>query len=103
MRAPKSVKELHDFLLENPRIKVTGIKGDVEMGTFTDTDAGGINYKDDSGLSHYLPVDCHRTEAASKAEAGVDLDDGGFTLTKFGHSVRVDYVEEGFHHEPNKS
>ena len=45
-----------------------------------------------NGQERFLPLNC-RLGTAAQHEAGVTFDADGFTLTKFGRSIRVDYYD----------
>jgi hypothetical protein len=101
--APKALNQLVEFLRAHPRVRVTNLDGSIETRTFHDSDRGshglwfrrdGQDASVDESAMAFLPVNCTMTAAAAMAESGVDLDDAGFTLTKFGRKLRVDYLRE---------
>jgi hypothetical protein len=88
---PASLRTLVDFLTASPYVRFTNFDLATQDKKFLREDAGGLWFVCDDGTHSYLPIDCRRTEAAAAAEAGVTFDMGGFTLTKVGHSIRVEY------------
>lgn len=105
MNKPTSLKELFVHFAEHPRVRITDHHGVTTLNQYsswfdgrlffqkldTETDPGRTLVVDEP---HFLPINCKLTDAASQAEAGITFDDTGFTFTKFGHSIRVEYVDE---------
>jgi hypothetical protein len=94
---PKSLKDLVPYLTENPMVCMYNLDGSYTEETFLREEASGLWFRRvfrGETKDHFLPVNCRLSDAAAKHEAGVTFDDAGFTLTKFGKSIRVDYQSE---------
>jgi len=94
MQKPISLQGLPDYLLLHPAVSVTNFDGTRETANFLDSYPNGMWFAREDGRDFFLPMNCHITEKASLAEAGIDIDDRRFSLTKFGKTIRVDYLEE---------
>lgn len=99
MPRPKTLREVVRYLADHPEVEIhrpehtstrTGqvIPEERSRCRFRASAGGGLWFDASPGREHYLPIDCGMTEA----ETGVTLDEGGFTLVKFGIAIRVTYV-----------
>ena len=94
MKAPESLRDLLDFLALHPEVTMTNLDGSIEHSAFERAEGSGLWFRRASdGHEHYLPVNC-RMGAAAQHESGVTFDAAGFTLSKFGRDLRVDYRVE---------
>lgn len=89
---PRSFRELLDFLRRNPRARITGptpaSRANVTReADFVKFEAGRLWFSDG-----FIPVACALTSQAAASEAGVAFDPDGFTVTKFGVAIRVEYL-----------
>lgn len=96
MDKPTSLTEAIIYLREHPRVTVRGpdlpLKGvavtrDEEFVKYTH---GGFWFRIPGQDPHFMPVACGLTQA----ESGLTFDCLGFTLTKFGIPIRVNYKED---------
>ncbi len=98
MNAPTNFRELVCYLTANRHVRVTGptpesVSPVTRDETFLFASMGRLWFQPDSGAPpHHMPLDCTITEAAAKHETGLEFDAAGFTLTKFGVSIRVEYL-----------
>jgi hypothetical protein len=95
---PTSVRELVRFLGHYPRVRITGPTPDsrepvTRDETFLRLENGRLWFMpvQDDAKAHHIPIGCAITEAAAQAEAGITFDDAGFTVTKFGVPIRIEY------------
>lgn len=99
---PTNLRELLAFLEASPRVRIHGpTPGTKDFVTRTETfagyEGGRLWFRPDPGQGspHFIPVSCTLTDQAARAEAGLAFDPAGFTLTKFGVAIRVEYLGPG--------
>lgn len=102
MDRPKNVRELLDYLAEYPVVRVSTNDprlANIGQGVrfFREYARGGLWFDDEVGRRSYVPLDCTRTGAAARHETGVQFDEKGFAVEKFGATIRYDYVQEDVH------
>lgn len=90
MDRPKSLRDLVGYLTDHKFCELTDTRGRVEIVRFNRAADGGLWF-DGPKRSHYVPVRCGVGEA-DLSETGVAFDPEGFSLTKFGVSIRVRYL-----------
>lgn len=99
MTRPQTMRDLVPYLTAHPDVEIhrpehtsrrTGavILQMRDVCRFSKQAGGGLWFVEPGGEEHYLPIDCGMTAA----ETGVELDEAGFTLTKFGLPIRVTYL-----------
>lgn len=92
--APRSLRELIAFLGRRPRVVCTGLDQVVTEERFLRADGAGFLFRredaDGAPRDVFLPVNC-RQGAAGAHESGLAFDADGFSLTKFGRTVRYTY------------
>jgi hypothetical protein len=101
MPAPTNVRELIAHLTAHRRVVITGpTPRDREPHTRPERFHSFAERRlwflpeDPREPIHFIPVSSSLTDAAARAEPGLTFDDDGFTFTRFGVSVRVDYVPD---------
>jgi hypothetical protein len=95
VKAPESLAQLVPFLTVNRHVTFTNFDGTVHQSTFARAEGSGLWFRrGHDNTEHFLPVNCRMTDASARAEAGVTFDAAGFTLSKFGREIRVDYEVE---------
>jgi hypothetical protein len=90
---PTNLADLAAYLRDFPAVTTTNFNGTVTDDIFVGADGTGFFFICVDGNETFLPINC-RMGAAAAHESGVTIDDLGFTLTKFGKTIRVDYREE---------
>jgi hypothetical protein len=94
---PTNLKELILYLHSHPRVRITGPTPSSRTPTtrieeFTFYDQGRMWFNTTAGEPHFIPLNCSMTDRAAASEAGLTIDDEGFTVTKFGTPIRVEYL-----------
>jgi hypothetical protein len=97
MNKPQRLKDLIPFLQANPAVTIRHWNGTVTLEMFSRFEAGLLWHVNEAGEEHHLPIACGMA-AAAPFETGLDFDDDGFSMTKFGHTLRFDYG----HAEPSQ-
>lgn len=91
MSAPESLIGLVSYLQDRPRVHATyppSLRQVDQVLRFQNLRGGGLWWRGESdGQDHFTPIDCGMT----RAESGFNFDAAGFTLMKFGVSIRFDY------------
>ena len=84
---PRSLRKLIEYLGRRPFVidKRTN-----ERWGFVCCSESGLWFEDAWTESRYIPLNCGKVDA----ETGVTFDDAGFTVTKFGRSLRFEYAVE---------
>lgn len=99
-RAPGRLRDLVPFLARRPYVRCDVLDGQAAIAhpvveRFLREDAAGLWFvrEDAAGVARdvFLPVNCRRG-AAGAHESGLAFDPDGFTLTKFGRSIRYTYL-----------
>jgi hypothetical protein len=89
MERPSKIAELVPFLEEHRFALLTDLYGKDEIVRFLRADAGGLHFSGEV-REHYLPIRCGAP--GDRSETGIELDPEGFSITKFGRTVRVRYL-----------
>ncbi len=93
---PTNHKELLAYLDDHPCVRFTNFDGKVTIERFTRYENGCLWLMTETGTPHFLPLYCRLTPAAAQSEPGLTFDEDGFTFTKFGRRVRVEYLADLF-------
>jgi hypothetical protein len=89
---PMNLREVILWLIGNPQVRIQCHgENQPREAAFTRFEDGSLWFRGFSGDSH-IPVTCFRTEVAMKARTTMNFDETGFTVEKFGVSIRVEYV-----------
>jgi hypothetical protein len=98
MRAfpPANLRDVIVWLLEHPYVRITGptprsLKPSTREEAFVRYEDGSLWFRGFDGESH-IPVTCTRSDAAARAQTSIEFDRTGFTVGKFGASIRVEYL-----------
>jgi len=88
---PSTMRELVERLKASPRVRSLDGAAGGETLTFDRHAGGGLWFRREGGKEVYIPIDCGKVAA----ETGVAFRPGGFDVTKFGVTLRYDYVTGG--------
>ena len=94
---PTSLRELVCWLQQNPHVRITSPTP--ESAEPTVRDEAFVRMEDgrlwfvalNSGDGTSIPIVCMLSERAAQVETGLEFDAAGFTITKFGVPIRVEY------------
>lgn len=94
-RAPSCLRDLVPFLSRRPYVRCEGLDQVVTDERFLREEAAGLWFlrEDADGATRdvFLPVNRRQGRAAAH-ETGLAFDADGFTITKFGRSIRYTYL-----------
>ncbi len=93
---PASLAQLLAWLSEHPHVRITGpvpwsaeiVSRDEVFLRYGDGSMWFRNHRSDT----HIPLHCLRSEAAAASETGIEFDGTGFTVSKFGTTIRVEYL-----------
>ena len=94
---PTSLRELVGWLQQNPHVRITGptpesAEPTVREEAFVRMEDGRLWFVAlNSGACTSIPIVCVLSERAAQVETGLEFDAAGFTITKFGVPIRVEY------------
>ncbi len=93
---PTNFRSLVDYLAAHPAVRITGPSPKsrepfTRDETFLRYEGGRLWFRSQAGDQH-IPIGCVATEAAARAETGIEFDAAGFTIAKFGVQIRVEYL-----------
>jgi hypothetical protein len=97
MSRPTNLRELAAYLTANPRVRKTvprpaGLAPIVREESFLTFENGRLWFLAEGLAGTFIPISCTLTPQDAQAETGILFDEEGFTVTKFGASIRVDYL-----------
>lgn len=89
---PTNFRELLEHLRSQPRVRIEGpAPGEVREADFERYRDGRMWFRD----GRFIPISCTLKPEAAASETGIDFDAGGFTVRKFGATMRVAYLPSG--------
>jgi hypothetical protein len=97
MDPPRNLRDLVTYLAIHPYVRITGPTPDSREPTTRDdrylcwVDGRLWFQPEDGSPPNHIPIDC-RMKAAASSETGLIFDGQGFTVTKFGVAIRVEYL-----------